>query len=264
MDKSLKKQLQHYIQVFTDGQQRNANEADTVMYITRFLTDVLGYDLFKDITKEFQIRERYCDVAVKVNGEVHFLIEVKAMSLALSDRHIEQAENYASRAGIRWVILTNGLTWRLYHLTFDSNGIEHDLAFECSLGVNIDLEETWECLSLLSHKSVENGELADYWEHKKTLSSDSLLRALFTEEVLNSLRRELRRKATIRVDLEDIGTALRRLLNPEVLTEDIRIRKARKKRRRDSSEKTDDIEQVSPETLESPTLPTPVDTGAPS
>jgi len=189
MDKSLKKQLQHYIQVFTDGQQRNANEADTVMYITRFLTDVLGYDLFKDITKEFQIRERYCDVAVKVNGEVHFLIEVKAMSLALSDRHIEQAENYASRAGIRWVILTNGLTWRLYHLTFDSNGIEHDLAFECSPGVNIDLEETCKCLSLLSHESVENGDLSDYWEHKKTLSSDSLLRALFTEEVLNSLRR---------------------------------------------------------------------------
>lgn len=260
MDRSVKKQLQHYIQVFTEGQQRNANEADTVMYITRFLTDVLGYDLFKDITKEFQIRERYCDVAVKVNGQVYFLIEVKSMALPLSDRHIEQAENYASRAGIEWVVLTNGLNWRLYHLTFDSNGIEHDLAFECTLGADIDLEESWECLSILSRESITDGELSDFWEHKKALSSDSLLRALFTEEVLNSLRRELRRKATVRVELEDIGNALRRLLNPEVVTEDIRIRKARKKRRRET---TQDLE--SPAVVVDPSLeaapPTAIDAG---
>lgn len=235
MDKSLKKQLQQYIQVFADGRDRNANEADTVMYITRFLTDILGYDLFKDITKEFQIRERYCDVAVKTNGQVQFLIEVKSMALALSDRHIEQAENYASRSGIQWVILTNGLTWRLYHLTFESTGIEHDLAFECALGPNIDLEETWGCLSLLSKEAVVKGRLEDYWDHKKALSSSSLLRALFTEEVLNSLRRELKRKATVRVEMEDIATALRRLLNPEVLTEDIRIRKGKKKRKAEPS-----------------------------
>jgi hypothetical protein len=244
MEKSLKKQLQHYIQVFTDGRDRNANEADTVMYITRFLTDVLGYDLFKDITKEFQVRERYCDLAVKVNGEVRFLIEVKSMALALSDRHIEQAENYASRAGIHWVILTNGLTWRLYHLTFDTNGIEHDLAFECSLGMDIDLEESWKCLSIVSRGSVAGGNLADFWEHKKALSSDSLLRALFTEEVLSTLRRQLKRKASIRVELEDLATALRRLLNPEVLTEDIRIKKARKKRPRTSGKEAEAIEEA--------------------
>lgn len=261
MDRSVKKQLQHYIQVFTEGQQRNANEADTVMYITRFLTDVLGYDLFKDITKEFQIRERYCDVAVKINGQVYFLIEVKSMALPLSDRHIEQAENYASRAGIEWVILTNGLNWRLYHLTFDSSGIEHDMAFECTLGGNVDIEDSWECLSILNKESIVDGELADFWEHKKALSSDSLLRALFTEEVLNSLRRELRRKATVRVELEDIGSALRRLLNPEVVTEDIRIRKARKKRRRETGQESEAPVVTDPALAAAP--PSAVDAGLP-
>lgn len=233
MDKKLKKQLQHYVQVFTEGRQRNANEADTVMYIVRFLTDVLGYDLFKDVTKEFQIRERYCDVAVKVNGEVRILIEVKSMAIALSDRHIEQAENYASRSGIQWVVLTNGLIWRLYHLTFDSTGIEHDMAFECTLESDADLEESWQCFSLIAHDAVAKGVLTNFWEQKKTLSPQSLLRALFTEHVLLSLRRELRHKATARVELEDIATAVRRLLNPEVVTEDIRITKTRKKRRPD-------------------------------
>lgn len=232
MDKGLKKQLQHYVHVFQDGQQRGINEADTVMYLTRFLTDVFGYDLFTDLTKEFQVRDRYCDIAVKIDNQVQFLVEAKAMPTVMADRHIEQAGNYASRAGIPWVVLTNGVAWRLYHLTFDSNGIEHDLAFEVQLTPDTDLEEAWNSLGVLSRASVTSGALETFWQHKKTLSPASLVRALFTEEVLNTVRRDLHRKADVRLDLEDVAQSLRRLLNPEVLTEDIKIRKARKKRKR--------------------------------
>lgn len=238
MDKTVKKALQRYAQIFHDGRQRNINEADTVMYLTQFFTDVLGYDLFSDITKEFQVRDRYCDIAIKLNGEVRFLIEAKANPMVLSDRHIEQAENYAARAGIQWVLLTNGVTWRLYHLTFETNGIEHDLAFECHLTVDGDAEEAWQCLSRLQRGNILKGELEEFWEHKKSLSSDSLIRALFTEEALNALRRQLHRKASVRLELEDVAASLRRLLNPEVLTEEIKIRKARKKRRPAAGEET--------------------------
>ena len=187
--------------------------------------------MFTEITKEFQVRDRYCDVAIKVKGEVKFLVEAKAMPLALSDKHIEQAENYASRAGIRWVILTSGISWRLYHLTFETNGIEHDLAFEVNLTPESNLEEVWRCLSLLARESVLDGTLESFWLQKKTLSPVSLINALFTEEVLNRIKRELRRKSEVRLDLKDVATSLRRLLNPEVLTEDLKIRKAKKKRK---------------------------------
>jgi predicted type IV restriction endonuclease len=232
MDKAVRRSLQQFAQIFQDGRQRNVNEADTVMYLTKFFTDVLGYDLFSEITKEFQVRDRYCDIAIKVKGEVRFLVETKAMPLSLSDKHIEQAENYASRAGIQWVVLTSGISWRLYHLTFDSGGIEHDLAFEVNLTPECDLEEAWKCLSLLSRDRLVEGDLEIFWQQKKSLSPTSLLKALFTEEVLNRLRRELHRKSDARLELEDVGNSLRRLLNPEVLTEDIKIRKARKKRKK--------------------------------
>jgi predicted type IV restriction endonuclease len=231
MEKSLRKSLLQYVNLFQEGRQRNINEADTVMYLTKFFTDILGYDLFTEITKEFQVRDRYCDVAIKVKGEVKFLVEAKAMPLALSDKHIEQAENYASRAGIRWVILTSGISWRLYHLTFETNGIEHDLAFEVNLTPESNLEEVWRCLSLLARESVLDGTLESFWLQKKTLSPVSLINALFTEEVLNRIKRELRRKSEVRLDLKDVATSLRRLLNPEVLTEDLKIRKAKKKRK---------------------------------
>jgi hypothetical protein len=232
MDKDTKKALQQFTQIFLEGKERGANEADTSMYLTKFFTDVLGYDLFSEITKEFQVRDRYCDIAVKIKGVVPFLVEAKAMPVSLSDKHVEQAENYASRAGIQWVVLTNGISWRLYHLTFDSNGIEHDLAFEVHLTPDCDLEQAWNYLMLLSRDSVVKGELETFWQEKKSLAPTSLLRALFTEEVLNRLRRELRRSSDVKLQLEDVVNALRRLLNPEVMTEDIKVRKAKKKRKK--------------------------------
>jgi predicted type IV restriction endonuclease len=106
------------------------------MYLVRCFEEVLGYDSLKaEISKELSIEDRYCDVALKVDGSVKALVEAKAAGLkGLADKHIEQAENYASRAGLRWLVLTNGIEWRLYHLTFnEGEGIIHDLAFEANL-----------------------------------------------------------------------------------------------------------------------------------
>jgi hypothetical protein len=42
MEKSLRKSLLQYVNLFQEGRQRNINEADTVMYLTKFFTDILG------------------------------------------------------------------------------------------------------------------------------------------------------------------------------------------------------------------------------
>lgn len=226
------------------------------MYLTKFFTDVLGYDLFSEITKEFQVRDRYCDIAVKVQGEVRFLVESKSTSLSLADRHIEQAGNYASRSGIQWVVLTNGISWRLYHLTFESTGIEHDLAFDVNLTPESDLEEVWRNLSLLSRESILKGELEDFWAYKKSLSPTSLVKALFTEEVLSALRRTLKRESEVRLEIADIADSIRRLFNPEVLTEDIKIKKARKKRKKviKADGQEEEVEDDTAEEAEAPSV----------
>jgi predicted type IV restriction endonuclease len=88
------------------------------MFLVKFIEELLEYDSFKgEVSKELAIKEKYCDIALKVDGTVRILIEAKAAGLkGLVDRNIEQAENYASKAGIRWDVLTNGIEWRLYHL----------------------------------------------------------------------------------------------------------------------------------------------------
>ena len=78
--------------VLADAKDRDVNESDTVTIITDILSDVLGYNKYSDITSEQAIRGTYCDLAVKHDGKVQFLIEVKGMCC-----------NFQKEAGERWV-----------------------------------------------------------------------------------------------------------------------------------------------------------------
>jgi hypothetical protein len=231
-------QLRRFATAFKEARDRGANESDTVMYLVKFFEEVLGYDSLKgEISKELAIKDRYCDVALKVDGAVKVLVEVKAAGLkGLADKHIEQAENYASRAGLRWVVLSNGVEWRLYHLTFnEGEGIAHDLAFEVNLlpELEADPDALWNKLGVLSRAAMKKDEIEEFWSHKKALSPASIVKVLFHEDVLAVIRRELNRDAPARLDIDDVFKAVRDVLSNESLAEagDLGIRKKRKRRR---------------------------------
>src|SRR4030065_2922718 len=118
MEMELKKQLKLFASIFRDAQDKAKREADVVMYVVQFFKDALGYDILTEISKEFQIKEKYCDLAVKLQGQVEFLIEVKQAGLRLADRHIEQAESYAIKSGTKWDLLPTGVEGKLFTIDF--------------------------------------------------------------------------------------------------------------------------------------------------
>lgn len=236
LDKQTAFQLDRFATAFRDARERGANESDTVMYLIKFFEDVLGYDPLRgEISKELSVKDRYCDVGLKIDGEVKLLVEVKAASLkSLTDKHIEQAENYASRAGLTWVLLTNGIDWRLYHLTFnEGEGIAHDLAFEVNL-LEPKREPTWDRLALLSRDAMRKNEVEGFWSQKKILSPSSVVRVLLDETVLTVVRRELNRVAPARLEMKDVFAAVRDVLSKDALAEagDLGLPKKRRKRRK--------------------------------
>jgi len=200
---------------------------------------VFGYDSLKgEISKELSIKDRYCDLALKIDGSVRVLVEVKAAGQkTLAEKHIEQAENYASRAGIPWVLLTNGIDWQLFHLTFnEGEGIAHDLAFQANLLDDMEkgAEQLWQKLEILTRASVKKGALEDFWAQKKILSPASVVRVLFHEDVLRLVRRALRRDADAMLDLDDVFRAVRDVISKAALAEagDLGIVKRRKRRKK--------------------------------
>lgn len=239
VEKAVLNLLRKYATAFRDARDRGATESDTVMFLVQFIQEVLKYDSFKgEISKELAIKDKYCDIALKLDGTVRILLEAKAAGLkTLVDKNIEQAENYASKAGIRWVVLTNGIEWRLYHLSWGENeGITHDLAWQANLldELETDADSLWNKISLVSRSALADGSLDEFWEHKKALSPGSVVRVLFCEDVLTSIRRELNRNAPARLELQDVFNAVREALSKEALLEagDITMKKKRKKKRK--------------------------------
>ena len=142
MTMDITKELKKYVPIFQHAQEHGLNEAETSMRISKFFEDVLGYDIFSEVTKEYTVKDRYVDYAIKLNGKSIFFVETKQAGLKLKEAHIEQASNYAANAGISWVVLTNGSTWQMYHLTFDE-GIQSELIWSADI-----LEDNFEAASV--------------------------------------------------------------------------------------------------------------------
>ncbi len=172
---------------------RDVSEADTVTMVKDVLSDVLGYNKYAELSSEHSIRGTYCDIAVQVDGKLCCLIEVKAVGIALDDRHVKQAIDYASNKGCEWCMLTNGAEWRLYHVIF-AKPIDKQLVAQVDLlKVDPKKECDLEQLFLFSKEGFAKGV---HVEARDRLAATSrfLLAALVlhNEDVLAVIRRELR------------------------------------------------------------------------
>ena len=136
----------------------------------------------------------------------------------LSSRNIEQAENYASRTGVNWVLLTNGVVWQFYHLKFGEK-IENEIMFEVNLVDELEEKPdwVWNNLSVLSKRSVREDSLDSFYDQQKLLNPKSMVNLLLSEEVLMKLRQELNRKAPNRLELTTVFEAVRDIISQEAL-----------------------------------------------
>jgi hypothetical protein len=225
----IRRALKKFAPTFIQAREASLNEADTVLRLCKFFEDVLGYDAIADISREANLKNKFVDLCLKVDDTVRILVEAKAAPVQLRDRHIDQAQSYASHNNYPWVLLTNGVEWNLYHLTF-GDGIDYQVAFSVSLNGQAELEDAAAKLGFLHKNSVKRGKLEDFWEKATALSAASIGKSLFTEPVLMFLRRQVRKDSGILVDHEELATKLHEMMTAEA-REQIGPMKIRRKRR---------------------------------
>lgn len=204
-----KTNLRRYQKVLASAKARDIGESDTVLIVTDFLADVLGYDKYSEITAEFVIRSTFCDLAIQTGGQLRFLIEVKAIGTELRENHLRQAVDYGANKGAEWVLLTNGADWRAYRIRFEQP-ISHDLVFDVDLldpaCKNTDLLEM---LYLISREALSGAEIDRYWRQKEATNRFIITQVLLSRPLLGTLRRELRRLAPgLRISEDDLATLL--------------------------------------------------------
>jgi hypothetical protein len=185
--------LKRYQPILDTAKSRDVNESDTSMIVSDMLADLFGYDKYNEITRELCVRGTYCDLAIRVDDKLQFLIEVKAIGVELKDQHVKQGVDYAANQGIEWVALTNGIHWKVFRVTFGKpidKELVVDLDFASLSGKN---DEDVAKLFLLSRESIVKSALEEYHDQKQATNKFVLAAAILSDPVLGVVRRQLRR-----------------------------------------------------------------------
>jgi hypothetical protein len=174
------------------------------------LSDIFGYDKYTDLTSEHAIRGTYCDLATKIDGALQTLIEVKAVGIELKDPHVKQAVDYAANQGVEWVLLSNGMCWRVYRVTF-AKPIASEMVVDIDFcALNPRSEADLEVMYLWCKEGWQRSMLGEYHTQKQALSRFFVGAMIQTDTVLDVIRRELRRiSPDVRIDNDQIKDVIK-------------------------------------------------------
>ena len=208
--KRLTSTVPKFKKILAKAKERDVNESDTVTIITDMLEEVFGFDKYSEITREFSIQGTYCDLAIKSSKGIEYLIEVKAIGLELNNRHLKQAVNYASREGIKWVVLTNGMKWELHRVTLEDK-VQNEHIFSIDFSeINPKQKDQQELLFLLCKRGIQKDLIGDYYEYRQSVNRYTIGALLLTDSVANLVRKELRKlKPGIKVEADEINSLIK-------------------------------------------------------
>lgn len=210
--------IKRYQPILEAARSRDVGETDTVTIVKDMLADVFGYDKYAELTSEYAIRGTYCDLAIKLDGKLTTLIEVKAVGNDLKDAHVKQAVDYAANQGVDWVLLTTGVRWCVYHVYF-TKPIKHELVVDIDfLKVSARSAEDLDLLYLWCKEGWQRSALGEFHAQKQALSRFFLSAVVLSEPCLDVIRRELRR---ISPDIKITADQIRAALTNEVLKREV-------------------------------------------
>ncbi len=232
--------LKKYQKVVRSLRERDVSEADTVTVVKDMLADVFGYDKYLELTGEYQIRGTFCDLAVKIDDKIKYLIEVKAAGVDLSATHLRQAINYASKEGVEWVVLTNSISWQLHRVKFSKPVKTEEVASFSILDIDLRKDDDKKKVFLLSREAIHEGAMDAYHQHALLMNPYTIAQFLLNDSVVSVVRREFRKHfPEIKVSKEDLaviieGQILKRdvIENEKAKDAQVKIKRAAKRRAR--------------------------------
>lgn len=247
----IKENLGKIQKIVEQAKNRDINEADTVLIVTDILTMLFGYDKYTEITREYAIKSTYCDLAVKLDGTIKFLIEVKAIGITLAEKHYQQALDYGANNGTEWIILTNGINWKIYKVRFEKP-LKTDFVCEFNImELKYKNQNDIDKLFILCKEGIKKNAIDEFTQHKMLVNKYFISAILKSDGIFEAIKKEFRKvDPAIKVDSEEIdliitNDVLKRELidSPEALEAKEKFNKTLRKIEKQKS-KVKDMEKV--------------------
>lgn len=206
----LRKDLKVFLPQIQSTVDQQANESNTRMILDRIFVDVFGYNI-EEVKAEQKIQGRKADYVLTV-GEIDALVvEAKKAGMPLRTKQIFQATSYGAYSGIKWALLTNLVTWQLYHISTQDK-VEADMVFSIDLLPDFNQEDA-ELLVLISRYGMQRKSLLEkLCNEVRALSHESVIRAILTEDVINKIRLIIRKDTGCNINNDAIQNVLEEIL----------------------------------------------------
>ena len=186
---------------------RAAYETETRAFVRDFLTEALGFAEALDPPAA----DTRADFGLRVGTDIVALVEIRRVATRLKAPRSRQLR---ATAPVSWLVLTNAVEWRLYHLDAlaGTPATEVQLIIEVDLLAPLALAKKAAVLAHLTRESFEHGGTDSLLVAQRALSPDSLSAAVTSVGVLRAIQRELRRKTGQPIETKAIAEAVRAIL----------------------------------------------------
>ncbi|OFY86786.1 MAG: hypothetical protein A3K10_14780, partial [Bacteroidetes bacterium RIFCSPLOWO2_12_FULL_31_6] len=219
--------LKKYSKQYLSKKLVELDESGTRLMINSFLTDVLGFTPIDEVKTEYMIRGTYADYVIQIKGNRKFLVEVKSLSLNLSDKHLRQAINYGANEGIDWALLTNGKHFDFYKIIF-GKPIDYRKVFSIDLSDTKNLKSSVDFLQHLHKDGIANKGLEMLWNKCIALDPANVAGFLYSSTVTNYLKKSLKLKYKHKFSDEEIKTAINKIIYQAIGLENVKPKKTKK------------------------------------
>ncbi len=214
--------IKEYRKQFFANDIQELDESGTRIMVNHILTDLLGYRSLEEVKTEYMIKGTYADYVVQIGGDRHFLVEVKALSLALSNKHLRQANEYAANEGVEWVVLTNGRILQLYKVIF-AQPMDSKMVFEINLSTPETVKGCLDCLQFLHRDSVVKKGLHQLWNDFMATEKTSIASILLSKPGITFLRKQIGSKFKSKFGEKVVSEAVRRMISEPVNLEEVKV-----------------------------------------
>jgi hypothetical protein len=211
----LYKSLSDYKKRYLKERYSELDESATRLMVNSFLIDVLGYVELEEIRTEYRIKGEYADYVIQLAKKKHFIVEVKAIQIDLTENHLRQALNYAANEGVDWVLLTNGRQIQLHKVIF-AKPIDNKRVFNFNLTDPKELRKSVEFLVYLTKKAVIKNELDKFWKRFSALEYNNLSKNLYSIEVVRFLKRTLKKNTGLLFNDDDILDSINKIITTKI------------------------------------------------
>jgi len=243
--------LKSYKKKYLDKNLTELDESGTRLMINFFLHDVLGYQPIEEIKTEYMIKGTYADYVIQVNSIRYFLVEVKALSFQLSDKHLRQTINYGANEGIEWAVLTNGKNFDFYRILFNQP-IEARKMFSFDLSDTNQFKEAAQQLKYLHRDSVVKGGLKAIWNKCEAVDPLNVAGIIYSQKIKAEIVKLIKSKYGEKCSEEDLMKSLNKIVFDKIDPASIKPYKTNKteKKKRVKSKEVDTSSETETQILE--------------